>query len=436
MQYNFHNEKYQTKDITGIKREQFREYAENTEYRNDVDNTRSKKNVYIEMSDDGFNWYGRVKDAKKSTEKVTGKATRKDAVVICSTVEAVPQSWDDKTCIQYFEEKGKWYDDYLQKKGVDNNSMLSIAIHLDETTPHATYVWIPMRNRKLQAKNIVTKEFLIDLQKDSQEYTMNWVHKYNHQHSDVPIETLDPYISDSQNKHLSEQQYKEKVIAENIQQMEQHLELTRQQIGDLEQRDEELTVKTQEAVETKQLYENKFIEITNAPDIESYDSVVKENVDLKEELSLKDRIIERLQEESERFRQTIEDLKETAEEWKNKFTDMAHKAGFRLMEYFGYDVKDDSSIRQFPSREVSAGISKLTEKSQQLDPKSLRVIPDSENERMFRVVSRQDDGTYQTVQGGFTDRDLAEQWKKNYTGFDKGTNMTVRFENKSEHLIQ
>ena len=414
MQYNIHNEKYQTKDVTGIMKEQFRQYEDETKYKNYIDHERTKNNIYKTMSEDGTNWYMRIREAKESTEEVTGKITRKDAVVLCSTVESVPSSWSTEVCQDYFQDKAEWFKGYLEEKGVDKDSMLSIAIHLDETTPHATYAWLPMKDERLQAKNILDKQFLRDLQKESQDFTFDWIDTYNNHHIDQPIEKMEPYQVDSGRKHLMESEYKEMKIAENIQQMQQHLEETRQQIGDLEKRDEELAVKTQEAVDAKELYENRFIEITNAPDIESYDSVVKENVDLKEELSLKDRIIEKLQDETEKFRQTIEDLKETAQEWKDKFSDMAHKAGSRLMEYFGYDVKDDSSIMQFPSKEVSAGINELTDKSQQLDPKSLRVIPDSENEGMFRVASRQDDGTYHTIQGNFASRDLAEQWQRNF----------------------
>lgn len=414
MQYNIHNEKYQTKDVGGIMKEQFRQYDDSSKYRNYVDEERTHNNVYKAMSEDGMNWYRQIREAKESTEEVTGKAIRKDAVVLCSTVESVPSSWDVDICQSYFQDKADWFREFLEDKGVDKDSLLSVAVHLDETTPHATYAWLPMKDDRLQAKNILDKQFLRDLQKESQDFTFKWIDDYNHNHIDHPIEKMDPYQIDSGRKHLQESEYKEMRIAENVQQMKQQLEETKQQIGDLNQRSEELTKKTQETAEAKELYENKFIEITNAPDIESYDSIVKENVNLKEELSLKDRIIERLQEETERFRQTIEDLKETAQEWKEKFSDMAHKAGSRLMEYFGYDVSNDDSIRQFPSREVSAGINELTEKSQQLDPKSLRVIPDSENEGMFRVVSRQDDGTYQTVQEGFANRDLAEQWQRNF----------------------
>ena len=419
MQYNIHNEKYQTKDVGGIMKEQFRQYEDSSKYRNYVDEHRTLNNVYKAMSEDGMNWYRQIREAKESTEQVTGKAIRKDAVVLCSTVESVPASWDIEVCQNYFQDKADWFTEFLEDKGVDKDSLLSVAVHLDETTPHATYAWLPMKDEKLQAKNILDKQFLRDLQKESQDFTFRWIDDYNSNHIDHPIEKMDPYQIDSGRKHLQESEYKEMKIAESVQQMRQQLEETMQQIGDLEQRDEELSVKTQEAVEAKELYENKFIEITNAPNIESYDSIVKENVDLKEELSLKDRIIEKLQEETERFRQTIEDLKETAQEWKEKFSDMAHKAGNKLMEYFGYDVSNDDSIRQFPSREVSAGINELTEKSQQLDPKSLRVIPDSENEGMFRVVSRQDDGTYQTVQGSFANRDLAEQWQRNYDDMSK-----------------
>ncbi|MBQ3295512.1 MAG: plasmid recombination protein [Erysipelotrichaceae bacterium] len=419
MQYNIHNEKYQTKDVGGIMKEQFRQYEDSSKYRNYVDEHRTLNNVYKAMSEDGMNWYRQIREAKESTEQVTGKAIRKDAVVLCSTVESVPSSWDVDICQSYFQDKADWFREFLEDKGVDKDSLLSVAVHLDETTPHATYAWLPMKDEKLQAKNILDKQFLRDLQKESQDFTFKWIDEYNSKHLDQPIEKMDPYQIDSGRKHLQESEYKEMKIAESVQQMQQQLVETKQQIGDLNQRSEELTVKTQEAAEAKQLYEDKFIEITEAPDIKTYETVVEENTSLKEELSLKDRIIERLQEEAEKFRQTIEDLKETAQEWKDRFTDMAHKAGSRLMEYFGYDVKDDSSIRQFPSKEVSAGISELTDKAEQLDPKSLRVIPDDENEGMFRVVSRQDDGSYQTVQGGFADRDLAEQWQRSFGDMSK-----------------
>ncbi len=414
MQYNIHNEKYQTKDVGGIMKEQFRQYEDSSKYRNYVDEERTPNNVYKAMSEDGMNWYRQIREAKESTERVTGKAIRKDAVVLCSTVESVPSSWDADICQNYFQDKAKWFKGFLEEKGVDKDSLLSVAVHLDETTPHATYAWLPMKDEKLQAKNILDKQFLRDLQRESQDFTFKWIDDYNSKHFEHLIEKMDPYQIDSGRKHLQESEYKEMKIAESVQQMKQELEETKQQIGDLNQRSEELAVKTQEAVVTKQLYEDKFIEITEAPDIRSYETIIEENTSLKEELTLKDRIIERLQEETEKFRQTIEDLKESAQEWKDRFSDMAHKAGSRLMEYFGYDVKDDSSIKQFPSKEVSAGISELTDKVERLDRKSLRVVPDSENEGMFKVVSRQDDGTYQNVQEGFADRDMAEQWHRNF----------------------
>ena len=419
MQYNIHNEKYQTKDVIGIRKEQFREYEDKSNYKNYVDEERTKDNVYKAMSEDGDNWYKRIREAKESTEQMTGKVTRKDAVVLCSTVESVPSSWSTEVCKNYFNDKAEWFKNYLEVKGVDKDSVVSVCVHLDETTPHATYAWLPMKDERLQAKNILDKQFLRDLQKESQDFTFSWIGRYNLEHPDNRIELLDPYQIDSGRKHLKESEYKEMKIAENVQQMESKLEETRQQIGDLEKRDEELTVKTKEAVEVKQIYEDKLIEITKAPDIESYDSIVKENVNLKEELSLKDRIIEGLENQIERFKESIDELKTSAQEWKEKFSDMAHKAGSRLMEYFGYDVKDDASIRQFPSKEVSAGINELSEKSQKLDPKSLRVIPDLENEGMFRVASRQSDGTYQTIQGGFESRDLAQDWQRHYGDMSK-----------------
>ena len=119
MQYNIHKEKYQTKDVTGIMKEQFRQYEDETKYKNYIDHERTKDNIYKAMSEDGTNWYMRIREAKESTEEVTGKVTRKDAVVLCSTVESVPSSWNAEVCQNYFQDKAEWFKGYLEEKGVE-----------------------------------------------------------------------------------------------------------------------------------------------------------------------------------------------------------------------------------------------------------------------------------------------------------------------------
>ena len=473
MQYNFHNEKYKMSDVGGIQREQFREYSKDTEYRNKVDPERTGNNLYIEMSPGGRDWFGQIKEAQERTKEATGRAVRKDAVVLCSTVESVPESWSPDICRTYFQDKAEWFGDYLHERaGVDDDALKTVAVHLDESTPHATYAWIPIKDDKLQAKNILDREFLRDLQKDSQDYTFRWIDEWNEQHPSEMIERMDPYTPDSRQQHLTEAEYREKKIDEKMQLAEQKMSdaeekelsvgerekaLEEQQrefsetvaeaseqidaawekIGDLQEEKSALEESTRQAVEAKEnfdmqaaAYEEKVIELTDAPDLESYESVLTENAELKEELSLKDRLIESLHEEIDVWKERVEDLKEKVDDWKDRFHDFAEEAGQRVMGFFGYEA-EDQTISEFPSEEFADMYDSMKEDVSGIDPKSLRTIPDNEEDGKFRVVQRTEDG-YETVRGGFDTRFEAEAWQKDLASGVRSLDDTLE-EDRSLH---
>lgn len=453
MQYNIHNEKYKMSDVGGIKREQFREYGPSTEYRNKVDSERTRNNIYIEMAPDGKDWFGQIREAQDRTKETTGRAVRKDAVVLCSTIESVPESWGQEVCRTYFQDKAEWFGSYLHERaGVDEDALKTVAVHLDESTPHATYAWIPIKDDKLQAKNILDREFLRDLQKDSQDYTFRWIDEWNEQHPLEMIEKMDPYTPDSRQQHLTESEYREKKIDEKMQLAEQkmsdaeekelsvgerekaledqqrefseavdkaseQIDAAWEKIGDLQDEKSALEESTRQAVEAKEhydlqaaAYEERVIELTDAPDLESYKSVLTENAELKEELSLKDRLIDSLREEIDVWKDRAEDLKEKVENWRDRFHGFAEEAGQKLMGYFGYDP-EDKSINEYPSKGFADAYDSMKENVSGIDPKTLRTIPDNEEKGKFRVVQRTDDG-YETVRGGFDTRHEAESWQK------------------------
>lgn len=415
MNYNFHNEKYQLRDIGGIMKEQFREYADDSKYRNHVDPERSEKNLYKEMSPDGTDWFKQIREAKASTSEVTGRAVRKDAVVLCSTVESVPASWSDDACREYFQDKADWFGKYLHEHGgADEDCLKSLAVHLDESTPHATYAWVPIKDDKLQAKNILNRDFLRDLQSDSQDFTFDWIDKWNEAHPDNQLEKLDPYTPDSQVKHLTEAEYKEQQISEKVAAMKTELDDKIQELGDLTQEKTELEEKTLAAVEAKDAYEQKFLDLTEAPDIPTYDALRTENEDLKVELSLKDKIIDRLEAVNEQLQERIDDFKEQVEDWKEKFSDIAHNVGERLMNAFGIE-SDDDTVPEYPSKELSDGFKDLQESVSDIDTKDLRTLPDPDNDGAYRVAVRNDNGEYETVKGGFDSRFDADAWKHDFS---------------------
>ncbi|MBR3211974.1 MAG: plasmid recombination protein [Firmicutes bacterium] len=460
MQYNFHNEKYKMSDVGGIKREQFREYSKDTEYRNKVDPERTGNNLYLEMVPGGKDWFGQISEAQDRTKETTGRAVRKDAVVLCSTVESVPESWSPDVCRTYFQDKAEWFGGYLHERaGVDEDALKTVAVHLDESTPHATYAWIPIKDDKLQAKNILNREFLRDLQKDSQDFTFSWIDRWNEEHPSEMIEKMDPYTPDSRQQHLTESEYREKKIDEKMQLAEQkmsdaeekelavserektldeqrrefseavseaseQIDAAWEKIGDLQDEKDALEESTRQAVEAKEhydtqaaAYEEKVIELTEAPDLPSYESVLTENAELKEELSLKDRLIDSLREEIDVWKDRFEELKESVnewrekvEDWKDRFHDFAEEAGQKIMGYFGYET-EDQDISEYPSKEFAEAYDSMKEDVSGIDPKSLRTIPDNEEEGKYRVVQRTDDG-YETVKGGFDTRFEAESWQK------------------------
>ena len=156
----------------------------------------------------------------------------------------------------------------------------------------------------------------------------------------------------------------------------------------------------------------ELLKLIGAPSVESYEKVLQENKWLKEEISLKDKIIEKLQAERDRF-------KEAAEKWRDRFTDIAHKAGSKLMGIFGYDVSKDNSIKEFPTKEVSAGMAQITGTLEGKNSRQYRVLTDNEEKGKFRVAYREKDGTMETVKGGFDTRDLADKYRRNIASATK-----------------
>lgn len=335
---------------------------------------------------------------------------------------------------------------------MDEGALKTVAVHLDETTPHATYAWVPIKDDKLQAKNILDRDFLRNLQKDSQDYTFQWIDKWNEQHPYNMIEKMDPYTPDSRQQHLTESEYREKKIDEKIQLAKQEMSNAKEKelsvgerektledqqrkfseavneareqintawekIGDLQSEKSALEASTRQAVEAKEnydkqaaAYEEKVIELTDAPDLESYESVLTENAELREELSLKDRLIDSLREEIDVWKDRVEDLREKVEDWKARFHGFAEEAGQKIMGYFGYESEDER-ISEYPSKGFADAYDRMKEEISEIDTKSLRTIPDDEEEGKFRVVQRTDEG-YETVRGGFASRFEAEAWQK------------------------
>ena len=158
----------------------------------------------------------------------------------------------------------------------------------------------------------------------------------------------------------------------------------------------------------------EIVEKTMAPDLQSYETVVQENKNLHEELSLKDRVIEALQKEKAVLQETVKHLTETVQEWKKRFDQLAHRAGRRLMSAFGFGKLDDPSISDLPDPGVAEVLSDMKEDAMKYDPAALRIITDPEDRDRYQIVHRTRSGEYEPVRTGFKSREHAEKARREY----------------------
>lgn len=140
--------------------------------------------------------------------------------------------------------------------------------------------------------------------------------------------------------------------------------------------------------------EKKVVEITEAPSLSTYRTVVEENENLKYELALKDKIIEKLKSE-------IEALKLSVQNWKQKFVDISRQAGSKLMKVFGFETKDEN-MDVFPQQRIVAGFNKMQGIIIAEDPSKYRVVP-NQSDNTFNIVCKEN-GRYKTIEKGFKTR--------------------------------
>ncbi len=196
MKFNLHIEKYKAGDIGGIQAEQFRQYKNIENYKNDVRQDKSQLNVYHRYHDE--DWKTTISRFQKEHKEKVGKGIRKDAVIFDSIVQSVPASWNYELTKLYFEESERFLKRYLLEVGVDQDAFLSAVTHYDETSPHQTFVFCPKKDGKFENKNIMTKDFLKNIQKKAYENYLNFSAKH------PELEVLESYLEDNGRKHLNE----------------------------------------------------------------------------------------------------------------------------------------------------------------------------------------------------------------------------------------
>lgn len=218
MKFGVHNAKFASagsKGFGGVEKEQKR-LNEYKPYKNDVNPELSYLNVYKNREG---SWRARYRELKKIHESNSKRKLRKDAAVVCSTIQTVPPSWPREAVNAYFERFDAFMRDYLYRYGVDADlCFLSSATHFDETSPHHTYVWAPFKEGKYQCKYIVTPTFLRNLQKETYEMYLQFAKEH------PELEVLEEYREGADAKHLDELEYKLKRSSARLEDVKKEIE--------------------------------------------------------------------------------------------------------------------------------------------------------------------------------------------------------------------
>lgn len=127
----------------------------------DIDEDRSKEN-YDLANDKDIDFNERVKEIIES-QKVGTRKTRKDAVLVNELMVTSDRdffdSMDPAERDRFFEESYKLFSERYGKQNI-----AYAKVHLDEKTPHMHLGVVPMRDGKLQGKNVFNRQELLWLQ--------------------------------------------------------------------------------------------------------------------------------------------------------------------------------------------------------------------------------------------------------------------------------
>ena len=185
-----HMMKIKSGAVGGIQSHNNREHEPKTNP--DVDMLRSHENYDLVPCDN----YRRAIKEKMSDLVETGRAVRKDAVVVCNFI--VTSDSDTMEALgadrqrAFFEDAVKWFSD---RYGADR--VLNATVHMDENTPHLHIGVMPItQDGRLSAKSIFTKTEMKAIQT---EFARDVGARYG----------LERGVEGSERTHLSEARFKE-----------------------------------------------------------------------------------------------------------------------------------------------------------------------------------------------------------------------------------
>lgn len=295
----------------------------NKDYKNkDIDKSRTHLNYDLHY--ERYQSYkNRINDRIK--EEYTGnRAIRKDAIFMVNFVISSDQEFfknlSEERQREYFKISYDYLKDYFGEKNV-----ISAKVHLDETTPHMHFSAVPLVDGKLNAKKLMSRNFLRKIQSELPKIFI-----------DNGFE-IERGIEGSKRKHIETETYKKelneqldkvKFKIEELKKEQSTLELTlRHSRDDLEVVEDINTIEAKKTIlganRTISEYDYQKILISFTKIALEKQKLEKENIFLKKNLEFNSVNINDLQRSIDYLRQSrLKDEKE----FKNKLDEYKQKA--------------------------------------------------------------------------------------------------------------
>lgn len=256
--------------LKGIQFHNQRERESRTNF--DIDESKTKLN-YDLANQEKIDYNKRVKEIIES-QKTGERKIRKDAVLVNSWMITSDLSFFDNLKPEeerrFFEEAYKFFSDRYGKQNI-----AYAVVHKDEKTPHMHVGVVPMRDGKLQSKNIFNRIELFAIQDDFPKHMM------------VKGFDLERGEKGSDREHVTTQKFKAAALKENIQSLEKALLEKEKETQEIKNRLTEMRAAAEEVKQIEQisfkessLFGPKTVKLA-AEDFESIKTLAKASEGLK-----------------------------------------------------------------------------------------------------------------------------------------------------------
>ena len=207
-------QKMKSHDLKGI---QFHNQRERKSLTNeDINEERSHEN-YDLKNDENINYNERVKEIIES-QKVGTRKTRKDAVLVNELLITSDKNFfdglDQDEQKRFFEES---YQLFAERYGEQN--IAYATVHNDESTPHMHLGVVPMRDGKLQGKNVFNRQELL------------WLQDTFPKHMQELGYELKRGERGSTREHLETRDFKKQTLEKEIDLLEKNLEIKKDELS-------------------------------------------------------------------------------------------------------------------------------------------------------------------------------------------------------------